>query len=113
MHEYSIVSSLIELCEENARQNNATKIIKINIAIGKLSGVEPVLLKSAFDTFKEEGITKESELVVEIKEIVLQCQKCGHQYTPQGYEYLCPKCGSEEYSIISGEEMHLMSLEME
>jgi len=113
MHEYSIVTSLIELCEEQMVKNNASKILKINIAIGKLSGVEPMLLKSAFDTFKEDGATRDAELVVDIKDVVLRCKKCNFEYSPKGDEYGCQKCNSDEYKIVGGEEMHLMSLEME
>ncbi len=43
MHEYSIVQSLIESCEENARINNSTEITKVVVKIGVMSGVEPHL----------------------------------------------------------------------
>ena len=29
MHEYSIVQSLLDMCEENARANNAKKVSKV------------------------------------------------------------------------------------
>jgi hydrogenase nickel incorporation protein HypA/HybF len=46
MHEYSIVQSLLNQCGYNAKVNDATKVV-VKI------GVEPDLLKTAFDTFKE------------------------------------------------------------
>ena len=54
MHEYSIVQSLLESCEEHARTNDAKKVTKVVVKIGVLSGVEPDLLQTAFDTFKEQ-----------------------------------------------------------
>ena len=54
MHEYSVVQSLLESCEEHARQNDAKKVTKVVVKIGVLSGVEPDLLQTAFDTFKEQ-----------------------------------------------------------
>ena len=56
MHEYSIVQSLIDLAEENARKNNAKKVTKLEIKVGVLSGVEIPLLETAFNTFKEDTI---------------------------------------------------------
>ncbi len=55
MHEYSIVSSLIEQCEQHAREQHSTKITRVAIKVGVLSGVEPELLKTAFETFKLEA----------------------------------------------------------
>ena len=56
MHEYSVVQSLLESCEEHARVNEASKVTKVVVKIGVLSGVEPDLLKTAFDTFKEQTV---------------------------------------------------------
>ena len=56
MHEYSIVQSLIDTCYENAKANNASKVLKVVVKIGVMSGVEPDLLQTAFDTFKEDTI---------------------------------------------------------
>ena len=56
MHEYSIVQALIDQCEHYASENEARKITKVVVKIGRLSGVEPDLLMSAFETFKEKTI---------------------------------------------------------
>jgi len=56
MHEYSVVQALLNQCEEVAAQNEATKVMKVIVKIGVLSGVEPHLLQVAFDTFKEKTI---------------------------------------------------------
>ena len=39
MHEFSIVNALLEMCEKNAKEHNASKITKVEIKVGKLSGV--------------------------------------------------------------------------
>jgi hydrogenase nickel incorporation protein HypA/HybF len=62
MHEFLVVQSLLNLIEENAKQNNAKSLSKVVVKIGKLSGIEPHLLKIAFDTFKEKTICENAEL---------------------------------------------------
>ena len=52
MHEYSIVQSLLESCEEHAKSNDAKKVTKVVVKIGVLSGVEPELLQTAFEDRK-------------------------------------------------------------
>ena len=75
MHEYSIVQSLLDSCEDNAKANDATKVTKVVVKIGVMSGVEPDLLKMAFDTFKEKTICEEAEFVMNIQPIVIKCKK--------------------------------------
>jgi len=113
MHEYSIVSSLLELIEEHAKKNNAKKVTKIEIKIGTLSGVEPELLKTAFDTFKEGTICNDAKFIMHIQSVVVECNNCKKTSTLSKDEYLCPNCKSGDIKIVDGEEMYLMSLELE
>jgi len=113
MHEFSIVQSLLDLCESHAKENKAKKILKVEIKVGKLSGVEPHLLQSAFDTFKEETLCNDAELVMHIQDLVMYCRECKYEAVLDKNEFYCPKCGSANLSIVDGEEMYLMRLEME
>ena len=113
MHEYSIVQSLLESCEEHAKQNEASKITKVVVKIGVLSGVEPDLLKTAFDTFKEKTVCNDAIFEMNIQKIEISCNECNKNSTLDKHEFSCPKCGSVDVSVIDGEDMFLMSLEME
>lgn len=114
MHEYSVVSSLIELCEEHAQKNNAIKIEKIIVGIGQRSGMDKSLFLSAFETFKEESnVCKEAILDIIDEKVELTCNECGYVFIPNGIEYgICPKCKSSNLHITKGREMNLLSLEM-
>jgi hydrogenase nickel incorporation protein HypA/HybF len=113
MHEYSIVDSLLHLAEEHAKKNNATLVTKLEIKIGILSGVEPDLLKTAFDTFKEGTICENAEFIMHIQPVVVECKDCGTKTELKKDEYLCPKCNSPHIKIVDGEDMYLMSMELE
>lgn len=113
MHEYSIVQSLLDMCEEHAKANDASKITKLTVKIGKLSGVEPHLLQTAFDTFKEKTICEEAEFDMKIQPVVIECKNCYVRSELGENVFKCPECGSTDISITDGEEMFLMSLEME
>jgi hydrogenase nickel incorporation protein HypA/HybF len=113
MHEYSIVQSLLESCENHANQNKASKVTKVVVKIGVLSGVEPDLLKSAFDTFKEATICENADFIINSQPVVIECGECGHQTTLDEMEFKCQQCCSLKVSTIDGEDMYLMSLELE
>jgi hydrogenase nickel incorporation protein HypA/HybF len=112
MHEYSIVQSLLDLCEENAQKNSAQKVTKVVVKIGVMSGVEPELLKTAFDTFKEKTLCQNAEFIVNIQPIVIRCNSCQNEAVLKEIEYCCPKCQSGDVAVIDGEEMYLMQLEL-
>ena len=113
MHEYSIVQSLLDSCDENAAHNKATKVTKVVVKIGVMSGVEPELLKTAFDTFKEKTICQEAEFIINIQPVVIKCNSCLVESTLQNLEYSCPKCKSTQLNILDGEDMYLMQLELQ
>lgn len=112
MHEYSIVQALLNQCEEHAAQNNATKVIKVITKIGVLSGVETHLLQIAFDTFKEGTICAEAEFIQNIQKLKLECKECGNVFEVDEVRYFCEKCESLRVKVLDGEDMYLMSLEM-
>lgn len=112
MHEFSIVNSLLDMCEDNARKNNASKITKVEVKIGKLSGIEPHLLETAFNTFKEKTMCDEAEFIMQMQDLIVKCRKCSAEFTLEKNEFLCPTCEGE-LEVLDGEEMYLMRLEME
>ncbi len=113
MHEYSIVQSLIDSCEVYAKQNNASKVTKVVVKIGVMSGVEAELLQRAFDTFKEQTICHEADFVINAQKVKVFCNSCEKENELEKLEYLCPSCSSENLKIIDGEEMYLMQLEVQ
>lgn len=115
MHEYSVVSSLISLCEEQAIAHSAHKIITITIEIGECSGVNAELLERAFGVFKEESeYCKSAVLRIVRKKVELLCNNCGARFAAEGFEFaICPYCESNAVDICGGKELDLLSLEME
>ncbi|MDD3591184.1 MAG: hydrogenase/urease nickel incorporation protein HypA [Sulfurovum sp.] len=113
MHEYSIVSSLIELCEEEAGKHQAASVKRVEVKIGAYSGVEPHLLEVAFATFKKTGICKNADFIMHIQPLKVRCFSCGAENELITNRYCCPKCESPNVEVIDGEEMYLMRLELE
>lgn len=112
MHELSIVQDLLKLCETNALKNNATKIHKVEISVGKLSGVEPHYIQIAFDTFKKGTICDETELIAKLQDVVILCQDCLYEGEITENIFICPKCKSNNIKVTQGEDLMLMHLEM-
>lgn len=113
MHEYSVVQALLDQIETIAGENGAEKVTKVVTKIGVMSGIEPHLLEIAFDTFKEKTVCDGSEFVMNLQPLAVACRQCGAQSELEEVYYRCPRCESLEVDVVDGEEMYLMTLEME
>ena len=113
MHEYSVVQALLEQIEGVAKDNDASKVTKIIVKIGVMSGIEAHLLEIAFNTFKEKTICDGAEFIMNIQPLTIECQNCQKVSELQKIHYCCQKCESTNVKVVDGEDMFLMSLEME
>ncbi|WP_457593709.1 hydrogenase maturation nickel metallochaperone HypA [Hydrogenimonas sp.] len=113
MHEYAVVQALLDQCEMHAKAQKAKKILRVEVKIGVLSGVEPHLLKIAFDTFKADTLCEDAKLTMQIQPVVIHCSECEKTHTLAEHDYSCPECGANTVRVVDGEEMLLMRLEME
>ncbi len=113
MHEYSIVQALLNQCEDIAKENKVSKITKVITKIGVMSGVEIHLLQVAFDTFKEKTICDGAEFIMNVQKLKVRCRECKDEYEIDEINYKCRSCGHLGMDTIDGEDMYLMTLEME
>jgi len=111
MPEYSIVQSLLERVEEEARRRGATSVQRLHLRIGVLSGVEVELLTTAFALFRERSVCAEAELAVESVAVRWTCPRCGCEIAP-GQILRCPTCATPA-RLDRGDEIVLERIEME
>lgn len=112
MHEFSIVSALLDLVSEEARKHEARAVTKIIVKIGTLSGVVDSLFEEAFHACKIGSIAADAELEIIIQAIEIHCS-CGYAGTIELLKFSCPQCGSDDIKVTDGEDMFLQRLELE
>jgi hydrogenase nickel incorporation protein HypA/HybF len=113
MHELSIVASLFEIMEEKAQEKGSKKIISVTLQVGKLSGVVPEFLMTAFDMYKKNTIAHEAKLEIEAVPLTIQCKKCSKTMTKDDFVFICPQCGSRDLATLAGTELLLEKMELE
>lgn len=108
MHEYSIIMSMISLCEKHS---NGQPISKIVMNIGKMSGVDPHFLKESFSVFSEETLCSEAEVEMNIIDITIECQDCRKTSVVENHNFFCPHCKGSDTKVLTGKEMHIDYIE--
>ena len=113
MHELAICQSLMEQVESIANERDAKCVTSITIGIGPLSGVEFQLLKNAYPVASAGTVAEDAELIIEHLPIKVRCNQCGAESDALPNKLTCKQCGDWRTTLISGDEMMLMSLELE
>lgn len=113
MHELSIACSIVETVEENLPSENS-RVLKIFVRIGKLSGVVKDALLFSFDVAAQDTRVEGAELEVEELQIIVHCDKCDkNSELGNPPIFLCKYCGELTGNILQGKEMELVSVEIE
>lgn len=111
MHEYSIVSALLDRVDDAVRQHGATAVHRIRVQIGELSGVETELLQEAFSLVRAHTVSAEAELEIVAIAAQWSCSECD-RVVPRGQRLSCPECRAPA-RLAKGAEILLDRVEME
>jgi hydrogenase nickel incorporation protein HypA/HybF len=113
MHELSIVASLFEILVDKAREQSAVRVVLVKLKVGKLSGVVPEFLQSAFELYRKDTIAADSGLEIEVVPIRIKCRRCQAETLKDDFIFVCPACGATDIEIIEGTELVLEKIDLE
>jgi len=111
MHEVSIIQSVIEIVLEKASENKLTKVNKVSLKIGDLSGLMSECLDFAFEICTKDTLLEGSTLEIEKVGAVAECFDCKYKFPIDHFNKLCPICNKFCLSIISGYELYVNTIE--
>jgi hydrogenase nickel incorporation protein HypA/HybF len=98
-----------------ARENNADKITIVKLRIGRMSGIVTDSLKFAFNAIKlEHPFLSSAEILIDEVPLRYECSDCKTAFNTDDFHFpTCPECNSYNLKILSGEEQHIESVEVE
>jgi hydrogenase nickel incorporation protein HypA/HybF len=112
MHELSIAMDIVRIAEGETAKANAEKVLKIELEIGVLSGIELDALNFVWSSAVQKSVLEHA-----IKEIITvkgvgKCEDCKHVFDMDNFYDCCPKCGSNFKEILKGKELKVKTLEV-
>ena len=113
MHELGITENILNITLAKANEGQATKVLKINLVVGELSGFVADCIQFYFDTLSRDTIAQGAALHFETVPAELRCRNCSAVFRPQDTVWSCPKCGSQGVEISKGRELYIESVEVE
>jgi hydrogenase nickel incorporation protein HypA/HybF len=111
MHELMVTESILEIALRHAQDAGAEKITDLYLVIGDLSTVVDESVQFYWDFVSEGTAAEGANLHFRWIPAELLCQECGHIYSVK-IDLTCPKCGSNDVRIVSGQEFSLEAIEV-
>jgi len=109
MHEYSIAYDLYATSRKAAIENNAKRVKKVSVEMGKMAMVNPEQVIFLFDTIKEDD-SLFATTTLECHETAPQ-SKCVCGYAGEEI-FVCPTCGALP-ELVKGREIVVTNIEIE
>ena len=104
MHELSIAATVMEEVLGFAVGRGVSKVIRVRLAIGELTCVQPEQLKFCYESVTRETPLAGSELEIEAVPARVTCSRCGYEGPPKYWmdsladtpvpTLQCPGCGA-------------------
>jgi hydrogenase nickel incorporation protein HypA/HybF len=100
MHEYSVMSQIVDLILSEAKKRDAEKVTRVKLEIGEYTFLGEEQLRFAFEIITKDTIASGAELDVKTTKGTVECS-CGYAGEPVQPDELhslapilkCPKCG--------------------
>lgn len=113
----AIAECLIAILKDEMEKYGVTRLKRVNVKHGAMSGVFPEALDQAFTILTIDTPMAGAELVMEEVPLKLKCSNCGLEFSPE--EELialmpCPECGEEiGHEVLEGKELYIDGMDAE
>ncbi len=115
MHELAVTEGIVKVALKYAEQSNAQKVVGIRLRIGEMSHILEDMLVKMFHHLSRGTIMEGAQVTIEWTPVVLQCADCKEMYPIKIKELAdceCPACRGKNFSLVSGREFYIESIEV-
>ena len=113
MRELQSIKVVLNKALEQARTANAAQIKNIRLALGEISELDQASIQEHWNELSKDTVAENAGLHFHIITAEVQCMSCFKKYHPSNGIIHCANCGSYGAKILSGEEFHIETIEMD
>jgi hydrogenase nickel incorporation protein HypA/HybF len=113
MHELSITMGIVSIVLQKAQEVKAKKVTRIDLVIGRLSGIIPECVELQFQIISRKSIAEGAHLAFIQPPAQLRCRSCGTSIETDRYSAVCGTCGETAMEALSGFELAVESIEVD
>jgi hydrogenase nickel insertion protein HypA len=113
MHELTLVRNLIEQACTAASAAGARRVSRLHCRVGVLRQIDDALMQEAFEIASAGTLCEGAGLTIEKTHITAYCYGCGRSFVIREWNSDCPGCGAAATRFAGGDELELVSIEVE
>lgn len=110
MHELGIVIQIVRQLESYMSEHDIRAIDTVVLEIGELSSVYPKYIEDVYPIAVEKTRLKDTKLQIDILLGIGRCEQCGFAYHLIENHNRCPRCSSNDFSVITGREFMIKQI---
>ena len=110
MHELGIVYEVIKIVDGFVKENQLTCVEKIVLEIGQLSQAIPRFIEECYPAAVSDTPYKDALLEIVTLPAIGSCKGCQTHYNVVEHKKICPQCGGDAFSLISGQEFNIKEI---
>jgi len=113
MHEMSLCEGVLQVLEDHAGRQGFSRVKRVWLEIGALSGVDPEAMRFGFDAVMRGTLADGAVLEIVDLPGLAWCLPCSKAVPVKARFDACPECGSYQLQVTGGDEMRIKELEVE
>ena len=110
MHEVGLAGEIVDRLIEIMDENNLTEIKSVTLRIGEATAVVPQYMLDCWPAVTEGTRIAKSELKIEKVTALGRCHECEEVFPILENHNRCPKCGCEDYDMMTGFEYEISDI---
>lgn len=110
LHELALTEELVRLAEQSAEGRRVTRL---QVEVGELSAVVPEALRGCFEMCREDTLLSEAILEIIPRAGSAHCRGCKREVELRSCLQPCPLCQQYALDWLQGQDVRLLSLEVE
>jgi len=112
MHEVSLMEEAVRVAVEAARESGGSRILKLRLRIGTMSGVVPEAMRFAFDVICRNTMAAGAALEIETVPATSWCAVCEREFPQADFLNECPTCHNLSGELRRGRELEIAAVEV-
>lgn len=113
MHELSLCEGILQILEQQARQQGGRRVRQVWLEIGALSPVDIGALRFAFEAVTRDTLAEGAILHIDETAARAWCPACARRVTVSHCLQPCPECGGQTMWASGGDDMRIREMEVE
>jgi Zn finger protein HypA/HybF involved in hydrogenase expression len=111
MHELSLAGSILEIARRSVPRGGRLRIVRV--VAGPMRAIDPDAMQFAWESVTVDAGTNRIDLELDLRPWTLRCPECGCEWNSEQLECACVTCGCNRAFPLGGDELQVVSIEVD